>query len=226
MSCDYESYIKIEGMNKRKAAEDFYFLEKLAKLLIKPNSDFPMLYKTGIYPVYSTLNHPSSRGSWRVPFGTGQRVNRFITGVQNEYVLYDPLCFEILKKWLNLFGLSGNTGADFYLEGAKAIHTELFNFLVQQKFAENWEMIVKNSKTTNQLNKQKVIWFDGFRTMKLLHHLRDYALPDINMFDALDKLFIMHKAEPLRTIGSAMPDLNMQKKYLIYLRDIERKILT
>ena len=31
IACDYESYIKSEGMNKRKAAEDFYFLEKLAK---------------------------------------------------------------------------------------------------------------------------------------------------------------------------------------------------
>ncbi len=31
MMCDYESYIKVEGMNKKKAAEDFYFLQKLAK---------------------------------------------------------------------------------------------------------------------------------------------------------------------------------------------------
>ena len=31
MMCDHNSYMKIGGMNKRKAAEDFYFLEKLAK---------------------------------------------------------------------------------------------------------------------------------------------------------------------------------------------------
>ena len=29
--CDHEAYIKIGGMNTKKAAEDFYFLQKLAK---------------------------------------------------------------------------------------------------------------------------------------------------------------------------------------------------
>ena len=32
MICTPEAYVKVEGMNKRKAAEDFYFLEKLAKI--------------------------------------------------------------------------------------------------------------------------------------------------------------------------------------------------
>ena len=32
MLCTPDAYVKVEGMNKRKAAEDFYFLEKLAKI--------------------------------------------------------------------------------------------------------------------------------------------------------------------------------------------------
>ena len=87
MVCDYESYIKVEGMNKRKAAEDFYFLEKLAK-------------NVKVATINSTFVCPSGRGSWRVPFGTGQRVNRFLSGIQDEYTLYDPESFNILKTGL------------------------------------------------------------------------------------------------------------------------------
>ncbi|HEX9251113.1 MAG TPA: glycosyltransferase family A protein, partial [Ignavibacteriaceae bacterium] len=90
MLCTPEAYVKVEGMNKRKAAEDFYFLEKLAK----------------IYPIgeiKSTFVHPSKRGSWRVPFGTGRSVDRYLSNERNEYLLYDPNCFVVLKTWLEIF---------------------------------------------------------------------------------------------------------------------------
>ena len=74
---DFESYIKIGGMNKRKAGEDFYFMEKLAKVV-------------EINTIDSTTVYPSARSSWRVPFGTGQRVGRFLLHKQNEYLLYSP----------------------------------------------------------------------------------------------------------------------------------------
>jgi len=224
MSCDYEHYIKIEGMNKRKAAEDFYFLEKLAKLLIKPDKK-ENTYKKGIYTICGTTVHPSPRGSWRVPFGTGQRVNRFIGGQHNEYVLYDPAYFDILKKWLNLFGSSGsNSGAKEILSAAEDIHPELFNFLSGQNFKSDWEHILKNSKSPEQLEKQEVIWFDGFRTMKLIHHLRDAACSEINMFDALDKLFAIMNYAPLRKNEFGTPGIDKQKEFLTYLREIERKL--
>jgi hypothetical protein len=226
MSCDYESYIKIEGMNKRKAAEDFYFLEKLGKVLLQPGNTNPFNLKAGIYPVYTTSIQPSSRGSWRVPFGTGQRVNRFLQGSHDEYMLYDPLCFEILKNWLNLFGSSESAGAEYYLRAAGNIHPELYNFLIQQNFEKDWNRIVKNSGSPGQVKKQKVIWFDGFRTMKLVHHLRDTAVPGINMFDALDKIFLLLNQTPLRESGSGIPAPEVQKEYLNYLRDIERKLFT
>jgi hypothetical protein len=221
MTCDYEHYIKIEGMNKKKAAEDFYFLEKLAKLLIKPDSG----YTGGIHTICGTTVFPSARGSWRVPFGTGQRVSRFIAGEHNEYVLYDPICFEILKNWLKLFDSAGsNSGADEILSGAKDIHPELYKFLVEHNFKNDWEHITGNSKSISQLAKQKVIWFDGFRTMKLVHHLRDTTDSEINMFDALDKLFALMGINPLRTNEYGTPCIDKQKEYLTFLRETERKL--
>lgn len=80
ISCDFESYIKVEGMNKNKAAEDFYFLEKLTK-------------NFEIHKIRSTIVHPSSRTSWRAPFGTGHWVNRF------NLKLRMIICFMIPKAF-------------------------------------------------------------------------------------------------------------------------------
>ena len=210
MACEYQSYIKIEGMNKQKAAEDFYFLEKLAK-------------NVSIGTIVTTTVYPSSRGSWRVPFGTGQRVNRFISHVKNEYLLYDPQSFEILKKWLNLFySLDRSSTASYYLNAAKEIHIELYNFLVQQNFDNDWARIVKNSKSDMQINKQKSKWFDGFKTLKLIHHLRDSVFPYVNMFDALDQLFCFMNItfNSKRTIE--IPEPQEQIEYLSLLRTLNK----
>ncbi len=204
MICDYDSYIRIGGMNKKKAAEDFYFMEKLAK--INP-----------IYKIDSTKIYPASRGSWRVPFGTGQRVNRFIAGTHEEYVLYDPKSFEVLKKWLSVFNSKENLSALEYLNKAKEINTTLLAFLLQNKFEDSWNKILDNSKSDLQIEKQKMIWFDGFRTLKLIHFLRDNEFPSINMFDALDKMFICCGQTPLRTDNS-FPSIDLQIKYLTKLR--------
>ncbi len=205
MFCDYESYIRIEGMNKRKAAEDFYFLEKLAKHI-------------DIETINTTTVFPDKRGSWRVPFGTGQRVNRFLSGIQNEYTLYNPLVFTILKDWQEVYN-STEKEMNFYLNRAREIHPELIHFLHMRNFDEDMKNILKNSKTIEQLKIQKRRWFDGFMTLKLIHHLRDNGLGEINMFDALDEIFnyIHVPWIPEREKGK-VPELSIMKDYLEILR--------
>jgi hypothetical protein len=208
MICDHESYINVEGMNKRKAAEDFYFLEKLAKN-----------YK--IEKINSTTVYPSARSSWRVPFGTGQRVRRFLSHIQNEYLLYDPFCFDILKNWLQVFNFYETKNSIEYLAIAREIHSELANFLCEQNFGTNWEQILNNSRNSVQLSIQKNRWFDGFRTLKLIHYLRDRAFPQINTFEALNgllKRLEINKDFYWRNMG--IPNFETQKKYLELLREL------
>jgi hypothetical protein len=208
MICDHESYIKVEGMNKEKAAEDFYFMEKLAKN-----------YK--IEKINSTTVYPSSRSSWRVPFGTGQRVGRFLSNKQNEYLLYDPISFAILKAWLEIFNTNKIKTSAEYLSFAEKIHPELSNFLIEQNFENDWDRILKNSTKPEQLTKQKHKWFDGFKTLKLIHYLRDKSFPQIDMFESLNGLlsrleikkdFYWHKKD--------IPDIETQKQYLELLREL------
>ena len=213
MVCDHSAYIKIGGMNKRKAAEDFYFLEKLAK-------------NYQINKIYSATVFPSKRSSWRVPFGTGQRVTRFLTGTRNEYVLFDPALFGVLKEWLKIYNSEAMSDPQNVLNKAKQIHIELYNFLLHNNYLKQWERILVNTKSGSQLTHQKKIWFDGFKTLKLIHHLRDTAFPELNMFNALDMFFIkLGINKSIDRNGVEIPDINIQKEYLQLLRDLDAGIV-
>ncbi|MDP4195885.1 MAG: glycosyltransferase family A protein [Bacteroidota bacterium] len=201
MACDHESYIKVEGMNKRKAAEDFYFMEKLAKVV-------------PISKINSTFVYPSPRGSWRVPFGTGQRVNRHLSHVQNEYLLYSPKSFHTLKLWLSAYNLPEAQSAKFYLEEAKKINSALYDFLIHQNFERDYSRIIQNAKKPEQLLRQKSSWFDGFRTLKLIHYLRDHSFADEPMFDALGEIFSLCGIKFQSGSKGIIPPLEIQKKYL------------
>ncbi|MFH1195176.1 MAG: hypothetical protein V1720_05660 [bacterium] len=208
MVCNYESYIRIGGMNKRKAAEDFYFLEKLAKI-------------TKIQCIDTTTVYPSSRKSWRVPFGTGQRINRYLASTHDEYLLHDPEIFEVVKKWLAIFHSDDNFSAAEYIHRAKTISNELFTFLIDNSFESSWDKILNNSKDIQQIQKQKIMWFDGFRTMKLIHYLRDTIFPQKPMFTALERLFDkMNVSFPSRVQANELPPLDVQMNYLNLLRKL------
>lgn len=201
--CDAEYYCKAGGMNKRKAGEDFYFLEKLAKL-------------TPIYKINTTTVYPSARSSQRVPFGTGQSILRFLDESQEELLVYNPLCFDILKDWLELFYEETIRDKNYYLKEAKKIHIKLKEFLDANNFAEAWKSILKNSKTEEQIKKQKSYWFDAFRTLKLIHYLRDNAFPQVNIFFAIDEMLKRLSIQPLN-------NTNAIESYLFAMRDIDKK---
>lgn len=205
MFCDAESYIRIGGMNKKKAAEDFYFLEKLAKI-------------TDIRKISSAIVFPSSRRSWRVPFGTGQRVNRFFAGTHDEDSLYDPKSFEVLKFWLEKFFSNEILTAEGYINHAEQIDSSLADFLIDQSFREAWTKIINETNKVDQLQKQKYFWFDGFRTLKLIHYMRDTSYPTVSMFDALDQLLSNYNMKVEKRNSVAL--WQTQFEYLKALRNL------
>lgn len=211
IAIDHYAYIKAGGMNKKKAGEDFYFLQKVAK-------------NYEINKITSTLVLPSSRHSWRVPFGTGKSVTRFLSNTKNEYLLNNPIVFDVLKEWLILFNDKNKKATKYLLGEAEKINLELKVFLIQRKFPELWDRILNNSKHSKQLQYQKQNWFDGFKTFKLIHHLRDTSYPEINMFDAVDQLFIKTGTDIIKNRnGKSIPGLDVQKEYLYKLRELDNE---
>jgi hypothetical protein len=173
--CDHEAYIKVGGMNTKKAAEDFYFLQKLAKHYT-------------INRIGSTKVKPSARESWRVPFGTGRTINDISSNKKN-ILLYDADVYIILKDWLELLNSDLSLNSSLIVKGAKTIHPELYNFLESRGLSKDWKKILENSKSIKQLDYQRKNWFDAFETLKLIHHLRDTSFPMIDIDSGVEKLF-------------------------------------
>lgn len=173
MACTAGAYAAVSGMPRRQAGEDFYFLQSLAK-------EGPMGYIT------DTTVVPSSRASWRVPFGTGRSVSRQIDSAEPLSTLYNPASYSVVGAWLR--SLDPTLDAPAMLKRAADIHPELARFLGKANFAEFWTGLKKRAGRRAQVHAEFHRWFDGFRTLKLIHHFRDSGLPDTEMFEAVREL--------------------------------------
>ena len=80
------AYVKQGGMNRRKAGEDFYFLQKLVLLENYGN-------------ITSATVFPASRISDRVPFGTGAALKKWVNGSSELYSTYSLEAFNHLKPF-------------------------------------------------------------------------------------------------------------------------------
>jgi glycosyltransferase involved in cell wall biosynthesis len=208
MVCSADAYLAVRGMNRREAGEDFYFLNKLAKI-----GDINYIKKTCVYP--------SARASLRVPFGTGKRIQRFLTHECEEYVLPDPQIFEILAKWLHLMEQPFHYDEKDILINAELIHPLLASFLNNYSFEQVWTRIRRNVKNQDTLINQFHCWFDGFKTLKLINYLSREFYPPINMFVAVDSILKMQQI-PLPEFIRAANHLELaeQKMIVQYLREI------
>lgn len=168
---DAESYASVRGFPKRSAGEDFYLLNKLAKL-------------GSIEFIENSTLAINARLSDRVPFGTGPAVGQIIALEQAGecYHYYHPEVFNELKQvlchsaqlwiyredlphWLN----------DLSNESAKALSLIGFEGFVAKH--------IKHNQT--QFNKQWLVWFDALKTLKFIHALRDIAFPNMPLSSAL-----------------------------------------
>ncbi|MBI2434125.1 MAG: hypothetical protein HYV26_14810 [Candidatus Hydrogenedentes bacterium] len=171
ISCTAAAYAAVSGMNQRQAGEDFYFLQQLAK--------------TGVVEQISgTVVHPSSRPSHRVPFGTGRRVYESIEAGKPAQTTYNPRSYRILREWLALVSTRHEAGAAALLAAAREIDAPLAEFLCGRGFEETWARLQREARTPEQLLAQFHRWFDAFKTLKLLHFLRDTAYPDVALEEA------------------------------------------
>ena len=202
-----EAYLQVRGMNKREAGEDFYFLNKLAKI-------------GKIHYIKDICVYPSARSSTRVPFGTGKRIYRFLSGNRQEYLLYDPRIFVILAAWLELMKTSFEYAQEEILMKAERIHPLLKNLLESCGFASAWSNIRRNAKDEKTLIRQYNDWFDGFKTLKLINYFTREVYPQINMFEALERILSMQGEGGNLNIsfGQTVPPLEEQINIVQYLR--------
>lgn len=152
-------YVHARGFPKKNAGEDFYLLNKLAKL-----GTIEQLKAAKI-----TL---SARHSHRVPFGTGIKVKNMEQSEQpdKQALFYHPLCFEYLRAFLlftnspDAMGIKPADITSFLASYPASLETELLE-----------DLLVRFAPTATQQQGRKQFFesFDGFQHLKFIHYLRD-----------------------------------------------------
>ena len=197
-----EAYLSVRGMNRREAGEDFYFLNKLAKV-----GPLNIIEETKVYP--------SARISARVPFGTGVAIEKITASCNREYNLYDPQVFEILRKWLICLNEGFPCTVEKVLAEAKNIHEGLAKFLMERKFISVWPKIHGNVKTFATYGRHVNNWFDGFETLKLINYLTREYYPKIGMYSAIQHMMNLQNGQDQNQF---IPEPGNQMEILSFMR--------
>lgn len=167
-----KTYIKVGGMNKRKAGEDFYFLQKVFKV---SNTLF----------ANKIILQPSPRPSWRVPFGTGPTIRKITSQTANIYQTYHPSAFKEVKELTKLAPEfyqcnSGKTNALI-----DSLPTCIKEYLLLNNIHEHLLEINNNSASKEAFTKRFFAWFDAFNLLKFLNYARDNCYGGIDITSAI-----------------------------------------
>ena len=181
-SCLFNSgaYASVRGMPLRSAAEDFYLLNKLAK----------------VAPVFCATGHGvtiAPRLSARVPFGTGPAVGKLLAveNVFHEPLFYDARCFDVLGRLCSKFSIwtetqEPNTLEQLVSEFGPAVAADLHELLNQWDYLKAIAHIHRAGSTTVERKNHITTWLDGFRILKIIHLLRDRHYPNLSCLESLN----------------------------------------
>ena len=176
MACRASAYVRCGGMNSRKAGEDFYFLQKLAKT-------------DGVDLLSGTIVYPEPRVSQRVPFGTGRSMSRLLAGDRKGVLFYPAAVFRILSDWLKTVENNLSVDAEQILSLAAEISPVLASYLDQLDWRSVWPGMQKTHPLRTQLKQAFHVWFDGFRSLRLIHLLCDSAFERSESVEVLRDYF-------------------------------------
>ena len=165
MACSAEAYVKYGGMGKSKAGEDFYFLHKFI-----PHGNFRELNSTAIYP--------SPRISFRVPFGTGRAITKYIETNSSEYETYNLDSFLTLKEFIaqgpSLLFQAQRSKVEAFLKNQPL---PLQVYLSANNFVESISEINQNTSVAETFSKRFFLWFDAFKLLKYLNFAHEEFFP-------------------------------------------------
>ena len=170
-------YCQARGFPKRSGGEDFYLLNKLAKL---GDIQSELAIQITIEP----------RVSERVPFGTGPAVKKIIENLNRgqPYLYFNPKIFVELKTLLDQHTLFFKAGKD----DTQLSHTVMsaLNDIEFLKFSIHAQ---SHCHSLEHFSKSFHEWFDAFKTLKFIRYLQTHNYPDIEINDCFkraQKLFL------------------------------------
>ena len=195
-------YAKQGGMNRKKAGEDFYFLQKVI-----PLGNFTELHTTRVIP--------SPRPSDRVPFGTGATIKKFEENNISDLYTYNFQAFIDLKSFISLidklYKIEDSKLVDFYKEIPKNIK----EFLIANNFDLAINDINNNCSNLTNFRKRFFVWFNAFKVLKYLNFTHEHNLEKVKITEVASQL--LKKIKPDTDIPTD------EKQLLLIFRSIEKK---
>jgi len=166
MAVKPRSYLQHGGMNRKKAGEDFYFLQKLML-----NAEVTELNQTTVYP--------SARPSHRVPFGTGRAIQHVLDG--NHQTTYPYQAFRDVSKLISEINQLDTIPSKLSQELVDRLPKTIYDFLELNKVDEATREIAQNVRELHQFKKRFWQWFSGFRCMKFLNWVTEETYPKVDV---------------------------------------------
>ncbi|MBF0401382.1 MAG: glycosyltransferase family 2 protein [Magnetococcales bacterium] len=195
MAVRADPYRRQGGMNRRKAGEDFYFLQKII-----PLGHFSDLCTTTVFP--------SARLSHRVPFGTGRAMSDGLAGSRDLGLVFAPALFAAL-------GLLFSRLEQLHVETVFAgLPPSLHRFLTIQQWPERLAELRANTATLSAFRKRFFQTFNGFQILKYIHFAMDQGERQMAVAEAaallLERMGLQH-------------DGVEEEQVLLYYRRLDRQ---
>ncbi|MFC2090527.1 glycosyltransferase family 2 protein [Bacteroidota bacterium] len=167
------AYCNQGGMNKRKAGEDFYFIQKVAM-----QGNFTECNTTTVYP--------SPRPSDRVVFGTGPEIQKQLQQPHLPYLTFAPVLFDHLRTFYQMApGLFASTDSSTFLD---ALHPILREFLLKKNFETELLEIQKNVSSEQNFSRRFHRKFNMFWILKYLHFAESKGIDKVPVESAAEEL--------------------------------------
>ena len=169
ISVSAQSYAIVRGIPKRLAGEDFYLLNKLAKV-------------GRVHSLSGERVRVRGRLSDRVPFGTGAALQEISAALRNGSPVrsYDPRVFDGVGHWLRaLKTFVEKPDVDQLKSQVQSVADPLGSALFDTLDTMGaFDAAAKASKQVSGslLHRRLMEWNDAFRTLKLVHGLRDAGI--------------------------------------------------
>lgn len=185
MCSTVEGYVRSGGIPaRRKAGEDFYFLQQLRKA-------------GKITLIDDTAVHPSGRIESKNIFGTGKGIQNMLNSADSGYPVYTPVIFRKLKKSLAIIN-----DAIVRLPGEEIMRVidepVIRNFLAEKGFPGKVAKWQQNYRKAEDLQHAFNIWFDALATYRLIRRMSATAAyprqPLREAWDELESCFRLSQA--------------------------------
>ena len=158
-----DTYVRQGGMNRKKAGEDFYFLQKI--------------FTTGnTIEINQTRICPSPRPSLRVPFGTGPVIHKMVTGNNIILETFNPQAYLDLRRFLEMIPQFYRIKQSTFHPLFRKLPGSVREFLINRNLEQKLDEVNQNTANYKSFVKRFYNWFNGFMVVKYLNtsHQKHY----------------------------------------------------